>query len=213
MNAVDITLLVIGLFFVVRGMMKGLSGEVISLIGTVGGFVCAIRFYGPFAATLTEKFGLSTLLSTIISMLAIFSLIFFGSAALEMAVKKVISGTRLTFTDKLLGALVGIVKMYVITLMALIGGSILTPMTGDAWMSDSRVLSAVSVTWPFVGRLLDEVGLLPNVEGIQNEARNYIMRQAGRALTGASGDVLPDFSAPASSVSGDIPPASSDAKP
>ena len=47
MNVIDITMLFIGIFFIVRGILRGFSGEVISLFGTLGGFVCAIKFYGP----------------------------------------------------------------------------------------------------------------------------------------------------------------------
>jgi membrane protein required for colicin V production len=191
MNVVDAVLLGLGLFFILRGIMKGLSGEIISLVGTVGGFVCAIRFYEPFADILARKFGATALVSTILSMLAIFSLIFFGSAMLEMSIKKIISKTRLTFTDKLLGAFVGLLKLYFISLTVLIGGGIIAPMTGDAWMRESRVLAISAVTWPFAGPMLEKAGLLPNVAAIQEEARGYITRQAGRALIGTSGDLTP----------------------
>jgi membrane protein required for colicin V production len=219
MNAVDIALLCVGLFFVVRGMMKGLSGEIMSLVGTVGGFTCAIRFYGPFAAILMENFGLSLLASTILSMLAIFFLLFFGCAMIEMSLKKVLSGTNLTFTDKLLGAIVGLLKMYVISLLVLIGGNILAPVAGDAWMKESRVLAVSAFTYPAASSLLESAGLLPNVIDIQEEAKKYIMRQAGESiLGGASGDLavpgagglgLPGLAIPESenpSASGDTAP-------
>ncbi|MDR1580746.1 MAG: CvpA family protein [Synergistaceae bacterium] len=190
MSAVDIALLAAGIFFVVRGIMKGISGEVISLLGTVGGFFCSIRFYEPFAAILMTNFGMSAAPATILSMLAIFFVIFFGCAMIETLVKKVIKKTSLTVTDKTLGALVGLFKMYVIALLVLVGGFAIQPLTGDAWIQKSRVLSAVSITWPVASDLLDRAGLLPDISTIQEEAREYIIRQAGRAMRDASEDVM-----------------------
>ena len=189
MSAVDIALLAAGIFFVVRGIMKGISGEVISLLGTVGGFFCSIRFYEPFRDILMKNFGMSVTLATIISMVAIFFVIFFGSAMIEMLVKKVITKTNLTVTDKTLGALVGLFKMYMIALLVLVGGFAIQPLAGDAWIQKSRVLSAVSITWPVASDLLDRAGLLPDINAIQEGAREYILRQAGRAMQDASGDM------------------------
>ena len=189
MSAVDIALLAAGIFFVVRGIMKGISGEVISLLGTVGGFFCSIRFYEPFRDILMKNFGMSVTLATILSMLAIFFVIFFGSAMIEMLVKKVITKTNLTVTDKTLGALVGLFKMYMIALLVLVGGFAIQPLAGDAWIQKSRVLSAVSITWPVASDLLDRAGLLPDINAIQEGAREYILRQAGRAMQDASGDM------------------------
>jgi membrane protein required for colicin V production len=191
LSVIDIVLLLVGLFFIVRGLMRGFSGEIISLVGTAGGFACAIRFYDPFAAILTQKFGMSVLLSTILSMLAIFFLIFFGCALLETCIKKIISKTSLTATDKFLGAFVGLAKMYIIALLVFIGGVITSPMLGDEWMKESRVLSVSSATWPLISPLLDKAGILPDITAIQNEAKEYILRQAGQTFSDASLDMLP----------------------
>ena len=169
--------------------MKWLSGEVISLIGTVGGFFCSIRFYGPFAAILMTNFGMSVVPATILSMLAIFFVIFFGSAMIEAFVKKIIKKTNLTVTDKTLGALVGLFKTYMITLLVLVGGFAIQPLAGDAWIRKSRVLSVVSITWPVASDFLGRAGLLPDINAIQEVAREYIIRQAGRAIQDASGDL------------------------
>ncbi|MCL2684314.1 MAG: CvpA family protein [Synergistaceae bacterium] len=194
MNATDIVLLAIGAFFIIRGLMKGLSGEFFSLVGTIGGFVCAIAYYEPFAAIFIEKFGASVHAATIISMLAIFFAIFFGCSLLDMVIKKVISKTNLTFTDKFFGGVVGLIKMYFLALTILVAGAVTTPMTGDAWMKNSRILSVVSLTWPFVGPPLERAGLMPDVAAIQEKAKEYIIRQAGSVLMGTSEDVIPETS-------------------
>jgi len=191
MSPVDIVLIAIGAFFVVRGLMKGFSGEFFSLVGTIGGFACSIRYYGPFASVFIEKFKVSVTAATILSMLAIFFAIFFGCSLLDTVIKKIISKTNLTLTDKFFGGVVGLVKMYFLALTILIAGAITTPMTGDAWMKNSRVLSVTSVTWPFVGPMLESAGLMPDVAAMQEKAREYITRQAGSVLMGTSGDIMP----------------------
>jgi hypothetical protein len=108
---------------------------------------------------------------------------------IETLVKMIIKKTSLTATDKTLGVLVGLFKTYVIALLVLVGGFVIQPLAGDAWIHKSRVLSAVSITWPIASDLLDKAGLLPNIDAIQEEAREYVIRQAGRALRDASGDV------------------------
>jgi membrane protein required for colicin V production len=196
MSPADIVLLVAGLFFVIRGMIRGFSGEVISLIGAIGGFACAMKFYRPFAKVLSDNFGASRAASAIIAMLAIFFLIFIACALLEMAVKHAISKTNLTFTDKIFGGVVGLLKIYVLTLLVLIGGRLLAPVAGDAWMKESRALAAASFTWPAVSPVLKTLGVLPDIEAMQREARDYISKQGAPGALGsiaASGDVWTDI--------------------
>ncbi|MDR0764656.1 MAG: CvpA family protein [Synergistaceae bacterium] len=194
MSAVDVALTAAGFFFIIRGMMKGISGEVISLLGTVGGFFCSIKFHEPFAVILTTNFGVPAAPATILSMLAVFFAIFFGCAVVETLVKKIVKKTSLTVTDKTLGALEGLFKTYAAALLVLVGGFAIQPLAGDEWIRKSRVLSAVSITWPVASDLLDRAGLLPDINAIREGAREYIIRQAGRAVRVASGDVtMPPF--------------------
>jgi uncharacterized membrane protein required for colicin V production len=189
MSVIDITMLCVGVFFVVRGILRGLSGEIISLFGTVGGFICAIKFYGPLENLLMERLGLSVLAATIASMLAIFLAIFFGCSLLESGVKKIISKTSLTSTDKFLGACVGLIKLYIITLFVLVGGEILAPVTGGAWdkaLSESRVMTVAIFTWPLVSPALERTGMIPDIGAIQDRAIDYLMKQSAGTVPGDS---------------------------
>jgi uncharacterized membrane protein required for colicin V production len=217
MSVIDIAMLFIGVFFIARGIFRGLSGEIISLFGTVGGFVCAIKFYGPLEDIMMEKLGASVLVATIASMLAIFLVIFFGCSLLESGVKKIISKTSLTSTDKFLGACVGMAKLYIITLFVLVGGEVLAPVTGGAWdaaLSESRVMAVTMFTWPLVSPSLERAGLLPDIGTIQDRARDYLTRQATQAILDASsGDVsgvAPDALIP---LSDDLGAADEDIEP
>ncbi|MDR3281051.1 MAG: CvpA family protein [Synergistaceae bacterium] len=213
MSITDIILLAIGIFFVVRGILRGISGEIFSLLGTAGAFYCAVRFYSPIGSVLQEKLGLSATVATILTMLAIFFVIFFGCTYLEWSVKKVIEKTRLTATDKLFGAGIGVIKFYMIALLVLISSIILAPMTGDGWVQESRALTLTAATWPLISPVLDKAGLIPDVAAIQNEARDYVIRQAGRGIIGTSGDMTNIMGAAASGDIGDISVISEDANP
>jgi membrane protein required for colicin V production len=204
MNVTDIVLLLIGGFFIVRGIMKGFTGEIISLVSTVGGFFCATKFYGPIAGILTEKLAISQIVATILAMLGIFFVIFFGCFYLELSVKKVLEKTKLTSTDKFLGACVGFIKFYVITLMVLIVGHLITPMMGDDWMKSSNIIVIADKTWPLVYPMLDKAGLIPDFESIQTETKEYVIRQAGSTLLGASADLSGMMRNAVIPVSGDV---------
>jgi hypothetical protein len=97
-------------------------------------------------------------------------------------------------------------------------------MTGDEWMKTSKVLAVSSVTWPFVQPALEKVGMTPDINAIQEQAREYVVRQAGNTLLGASGDILPGLAGAMPSgdiipgfvdaiLSGDITEASNDVTP
>jgi membrane protein required for colicin V production len=188
MNVTDVCLLLLGGFFIVRGIIRGFSGELISLISVVGGVYCALKFYPPLSAVLMKKFGLSLFSSGAAAMLGLFLLVFFSCAMLDKGLKRILTGTSLSGTDKMFGAIAGFIKIYMISLSLLIGGMILSPVTGDAWVSESSMLIATAKTWPVVSPILEGAGLLPDLSDLQREARRYIMRQASRRLFGTEGE-------------------------
>jgi membrane protein required for colicin V production len=184
MNIVDIALALVGAFLIIRGAFRGASGEIFSLLSVVGGFYCATGFYAPAARMLSERLGLNHLIATGLSMAAIFLIVNLVCAAADKIIKKILDISRLTLADKLGGAAAGAVKMYVIALFALVAGMIISPVTGDAWISESKTLTAAARTWPLVSPALNSLGLLPDLADLQNEARGYIIKQAAGSLYG-----------------------------
>lgn len=208
MNVTDVALLVAGSYFIIRGAFKGFSGELLSLIGIIGGFYCSLTFYSPVAGFLSKQFGISTLASSAFTMLAIFMLIFSVCAISEKCAKKILKGTNLTWLDKFGGATAGFIKIYLISLLLLVAGMVMAPLSGDAWVRESRALVAAAKTWPYVYPLLDRVGVLPDLSELQAEAKEYIMQQASRSLferygTAVAGNVPIDPSAISADVLSD----------
>ncbi|MDR1943387.1 MAG: CvpA family protein, partial [Synergistaceae bacterium] len=182
MSAADIALILIGCFFVIRGIFRGLSGEILSLLSVVGGFYCSMRFYASPAAFLAEKIGAGRLVSTAVSMTAIFFLVFGVFVGIDKIVKKMLSATNLSFADKTAGGISGLVKLYVILLLVLVAGMIMSPVTGDEWLRKSKLLTGAAYTWPIVYPALDGLGVLPDLAELQNEAKRYIIQQASGSL-------------------------------
>ncbi|MDR1515709.1 MAG: CvpA family protein [Synergistaceae bacterium] len=194
MNIVDMAFLLIGAFLIVRGAFRGASGEIFSLLSVVGGFYCATAFYAPAARMLSERLGLNHLIATGLSMIAIFLIVSLVCAAADKIIKKILNVSRLSLADKLGGAAVGLVKMYVLALLALVAGMIISPVTGGTWISGSKTLTATARTWPFVSPALNSLGLLPDLALLKDEARGYVIKQAAGSLYGPEtnfGSLLP----------------------
>ncbi len=191
MNVVDIALLALGSYFVIRGLFRGLSGECFSLISIVGGFYCSLTFYTPLAGFLTAHLGVTHLASSAFSMLAIFLTIYAACALLQKGLRTILRGTSLTWLDKTLGAFAGFAKIYLIALVLLVAGMVASPVAGDAWVQDSKALIAAAKTWPYVYPLLDRIGILPDLAELQREAQDYILEQASRSLFESYGETSP----------------------
>lgn len=198
MNATDVALLLIGSYFLIRGLFRGITGEILMLVGVIGGFYCAIRFYPPIAGFLADTFGVTQLFTTALSMVLIFFSIFAACALVDRALKKILKETKLTWVDKFLGGVAGLLKLYIVTLLLLVSGMFLSPITGDEWVRESKTLILTARTWPVVYPLLDRIGVLPDLQKLQGEAKAYIMRQAMESIFGPPDDRAPDDTAAAS---------------
>jgi hypothetical protein len=108
--------------------------------------------------------------------------------------------TNLSWADKAAGGFSGLVKLYVITLLVLVAGMIISPLTGDAWVRESRVLSVTAYTWPAVYPVLDGLGVLPDLAELQAEAKRYIIQQASGSIFGPANN----FGAGAAASSADM---------
>ena len=195
MTTVDVFLLALFAFYVMRGLFKGLSGELVSLLSTMGSFYCSLNYYQPLSALLTKKLNLTPVLSTAIAMLCLFGAVYVLCALVGIFFKKALKAARLGIIDKLLGGFSGAVRVYAIAIVLLIVGMILAPLSGDKWVVESKVLGAAAKTWPTVYPVLDSIGFIPDVQSIQKDAQDYIMKQAmNQILPGAGGNkTLPNM--------------------
>ena len=131
---------------------------------------------------------MASMISTALAMICLFCAVFAICAFVGMFFKKILKVTKLKIVDKVLGSLSGALRVYVIAIVLLIVGMILSPFSGDRWVTNSKVLGAAARTWPTVYPMLDSMGFIPDVQSIQKNAQEYILKQALRQMMPATKD-------------------------
>lgn len=187
MNTTDIVLLVIGCFFVIIGLFKGFSGLVFTVLSVIGGFYCSLTFYTPLSELLARTFGIASFAASAVAMLVIFLAITLTCAVLQKCCRRFLKETSLTWIDKLFGGLAGALIFYLVALLMLVSGMYLSPVTGDRWIQESRVLIVTARTWPLLYPALDRIGILPDLAQAQQDAEAFILKQASQNLFAPGG--------------------------
>lgn len=110
MGLVDISILVVLAFFLLKGVLRGLLKEVCSLLGLVLGGLFAFTFHLPLAQLLQDSFGLSARLCVWGAFLAIFLLVLFCFAVIGFVLNRFVKMVFLGGFNRLAGALFGLVQ-------------------------------------------------------------------------------------------------------
>lgn len=188
---VDLALAVVvgGLAF--RGIWRGLTGEVLSLLGMAGGFLGAWRL-GPAGGALLEEFaGVSPGTAVVGAMVLIFALAMVLAAMGERLVKAFLKFTHLSLLDRGLGGLCGLVKAALVVLLVYAGGLFASGGTEAPWMRESRFLTLAGTAWPLLEASLRERGIaiprgfepLPGALGVPGEVRDLLRSSEDRSGT------------------------------
>jgi membrane protein required for colicin V production len=113
---VDITLLAIFGVSVLAGLWRGFVFEIVSLLGWLVAFVIA-NSAGPFIADLVP-FGNDAQVRLWIAYVAVFVVILLTCTLLARMLRALISATPLSFIDRLLGGIFGVVRGTLILVVA-----------------------------------------------------------------------------------------------
>jgi len=106
MNVFDIVIIVIVSFCLIRGLFKGLIGEVSGIIGVMTGFYGAYTYYpliAPYAKDWIETPGLRN----IIAFFLLFSLILIVIGLISMLIRKLLNLVFLGWVDRTFGLIFG----------------------------------------------------------------------------------------------------------
>lgn len=138
MNGADLAIGAIVFISMGIGLFRGFVVEVLSiLIWLVAGVVSALL--GPTAADMLEPYLQTPSFRIFLAYAFLFIIILLLGALILWATRKLVEGTGLAGTDRLLGAVFGAVRgVGLCVLLVLIAG--LTPMPRDAWWQESRAL-------------------------------------------------------------------------
>lgn len=146
-------------FFVVRGALRGLTGEIVSLMGLVASVVCGWTFAQPLADVVLRYFPawdrtITELGCSVVIFMAV-SLVF---ASIARILKAVVKAAHLSFMDHAAGALSGGVRAFVLVLFIYGAVSIFSPIVPSEWMRESLAMKGASVVWPPVFEFLVKKG-------------------------------------------------------
>jgi membrane protein required for colicin V production len=109
-NLLDLCLLIVMVFFLVKALMRGFVREVIGLVGAVAAIVTSVMFYEPLGRMLADLTAIKAAwwpaVAFALILLVVFSIFLYIGSMLH---RLILSGP-LSGLDRLLGAGVGLVK-------------------------------------------------------------------------------------------------------
>jgi len=169
MSWVDYCIIAVLGLSALMGLIRGFIGEVFALACWIIAFWFALVFGPRLAAEFTaiDVPSVRLLLGYAICFVAVL----IAGAILSFLLRKLISGSGLSGSDRLLGMVFGLIRgLALVTLLVLMLG--FTPLAKDPWWQHSRMLPAFQRTaaWisaslpPEVTKYLDLRQLLPQIE-------------------------------------------------
>ena len=168
MNWADYCIVVALALSVLMGLWRGFIGEVLALACWVLAFWVAWRFGDSLAANLSavDQPSVRLLLGYAICFIGVL----IAGAIVSFLLRKLVAGSGLSGSDRLLGMVFGLARgLVLVTLIVLTLG--FTPLPRDPWWHQSQLLPAFQryATWlsaqlpPDVARHLDLRGMLPQI--------------------------------------------------
>ncbi len=130
MTGFDYAVLVVLGLSLIWALLRGFARELVSIIGWVAAFVLSVMFTQTLARQFPESLG--PLLSSLLAFLAIFIGVWVLSGLVGLFLSKLIKAAGLGWGDRLLGALLGLVRGAVIVLVTVMLGGF-TPLPREAF--------------------------------------------------------------------------------
>jgi len=109
MNAFDIAIIIIISFCLIRGLFKGLIGEVSGIIGVVAGFYGAYTYY-PLIAVYAGKWIESPGIRNLIAFFLLFCVILIVISLISVLIRKFLNLVFLGWVDRMFGLVFGAAK-------------------------------------------------------------------------------------------------------
>jgi uncharacterized membrane protein required for colicin V production len=151
-------------FFVLRGAMRGITGEIISFFGLIASVFCGWVFAGPVTIKVLGYF--PTWNPTVTEWPCVVVIFLGVSAAFAVfgkIVKVLVRATKLSFLDHIMeesvmGAVFGGLRTCVLVLFIYGAMSIFSPILLGEWVKDSVAMKGASVVWPTVFNIITDKG-------------------------------------------------------
>lgn len=146
-------------FFVVRGALRGLTGEIISLLGLVASVFCGWTFAEPLGEIVLQHFpSWDRTVTQLICSVVIFMGVSLAFAAVAKILRMLVKAANLSILDHVLGAVSGAARAFFLVLFIYGAVSIFSPVIPSEWMKESVTMQGTSVVWPTVFKFLTDRG-------------------------------------------------------
>ncbi|MDO4987514.1 MAG: CvpA family protein [Synergistes sp.] len=176
MNYFDIFFTILCLYFVIKGMMRGFVGEVISLVGFFASFYLAPLLSVPVGRMLAQSMNISIYIAEVIGVVLVWIAVMLVFAIIRMIVSRFIGAVHLGAVNRILGAFSGFIKASVFIYVIIMCGLLLTPVVSPVWLSESSAISFAGRYWPEVRSLAVGIGVLPHDTNLPDGTLNQILR-------------------------------------
>lgn len=182
----DMFFLALGCYFVIRGMFRGLIGEVLSLGGLVLSVYVGFRHSGALGRVVRSMLGVNNEIAQVLAVVAVWLAVTLIFAILRRILRKGVELASLGVLDRVLGILCGALKTGIVIYAVLIGGILMSPVVEPTWMADSTALIYAGRKWPQVRSLMIDLKMLPGDTSLPNGTLEQMLRPYRRG-SGAPG--------------------------
>jgi membrane protein required for colicin V production len=159
-GGVDLLFLLILVTFCIRGGLRGLSGEAISLVTTIGGFIVAWKMSPQVSKMVIVFIPLNPAAAQTVSIVAVYVTVLVLGVIAGRIVKAFLKFTNLSGVDRGMGIVAGAVKTYALLMIIYAGVMYFSPVISPYWMNDSYSMTVAHRSWPMVQKSLSGVRLL-----------------------------------------------------
>ena len=159
----DLVMIIVLVFFIWRGFIRGFSGEIISFVGLFVAVYCAWTFLEPSVELFRKLLPSVTLDDTVVSIIC-GVVIFFGVeiifALIGAVISYIVKVAELSVTDHFLGIIIGILKTFCIIVFIYAIVVAFPGLVPEEVLEKSWCMKGASFVWPPLRDFLTEIGIL-----------------------------------------------------
>ena len=148
MQTLDLVIIVLLGLFALRGLLKGFTGEFISLASVALAVIAAVFLFKNVAVFLREHYLQMPLLPEILAFAAIFLAVFIAGKLIEKVVKDIVDRLNIETLDKALGLILGLAKGFALVSLVLFL-LLIQPFFDSSPLMDKSLF--VRLLLPFIG--------------------------------------------------------------
>lgn len=124
----DLLVILVLTFFAVRGYKRGLSGELLRIVGLIASFMLAYQFFGVIGEKLTAHSSLPEQLGYIIGYILVFTIVFLFFVVVRIIVHRMMSYSFVDALEKGGGLTAGIIKaLFILSIVYVLIGMLHIP--------------------------------------------------------------------------------------